>query len=279
MRRVAVLLGLLLVPGCGGGSTGDGRPAAHPRHARPHRTERVTELGPNPLSGAAARRARVPILMYHLVNAPPPGTAYPELWMPAPRFAAEMHALRARGYRGTTLATVLRAWRTGSPLPHRPIVVSFDDGYYSQYSKAFPVLRRLGWPGVVDIVLHDLGPKGLPVSAVRVMMAAGWQVGSHTVNHLDLTAVGNDQLRYELVASKRILRARLGVTPDLFCYPAGRFDPRVEAATRAAGYRAATSTQLGIATPGSDRYALPRVRVNGSETPQALMAQLAALGA
>jgi hypothetical protein len=63
-----------------------------------------------------------------------------------------------------------------------------------------------------------------------------------------------------------------------FCYPAGRFDARVEAATRAAGYRAATTTQPGIAGPVTDRYALPRIRVSGATSPRMLLAEVRGAG-
>ena len=67
-----------------------------------------------------ARAARaVPILMYHLVNTPPPGTAYPELWVPAASFRAQMQALPAAGYRGVTLDQVVANWQRGIALPRK----------------------------------------------------------------------------------------------------------------------------------------------------------------
>jgi peptidoglycan/xylan/chitin deacetylase (PgdA/CDA1 family) len=276
--RAGLLLALGLLAGCGGARAAH-RPApgARPgRHQRPSPATAAIRLGPRPRRGAAARRAAVPILMYHVINAPPPGAPYPELWTPPTTFAGQMAALRRAGYRAVTLDRVLAAWDHGAPLPRRPLVVSFDDGYLSQATKAGPVLRRLGWPGVLDLEVHDLGDQGIPVPAVRGLIDRGWEVASHTVDHPDLTMVDPARLRYELVASRQAIRRRFGVPVDAFCYPAGRFDAAVQAAVRAAGYRAATTERPGWATPGDDRLALPRIRVDGTESPAALVAAVAA---
>jgi peptidoglycan/xylan/chitin deacetylase (PgdA/CDA1 family) len=284
-RWLSGLLGLLAIAGCGGGQAAPapGRhQAARPRHAD-HRLV-LTATSPAPargplIRGAEARRAAVPVLMYHVIKAPPPGTPYPELWVAPERFSAEMAALRSEGYQGVTLLQVLNAWHAGTALPRHPVVVSFDDGYPSQSRSAAPVLRRLGWPGVLNLEVHNLGPEGIGVHAVRALLAAGWEVDSHTVTHPDLTTVGDARLQSELVTSRRLLRRRFGPgVATLFCYPSGRYDARVEAAVRAAGYRAATTTQPGWATPAADRFALPRVRVDGSDDAAAVLAAVRAAG-
>src|SRR3954447_11444469 len=147
-RWVLVLLAVALGAGCGGGHAG----AAAPRTPSPA-PRRPATGPPRPrlalwqpaIGGAAARRAAIPILMYHVVSAAPPGAPYPELWVAQRTFAREMRALRRRGYQAITLATAVRAWRRGGPLPRRPVVLTFDDGYRSDYTHAAPVLRRLGW--------------------------------------------------------------------------------------------------------------------------------------
>lgn len=283
MRRRHLALCLFgALAGCGGAATPPaarhGSPTPTPTHTPTpgHRSAAAT-LGPHPLRGTAARHAAVPILMYHVIASPPPGTPYPELWVPPDRFAAQMGALRRAGYRAVTLRRVLAAWRRGSPLPRRPVVVSFDDGYPSQYKAAYPVLRRLGWPGVLNLEVADVGPKGIHAAEVRALLRAGWEVDSHTLTHPDLTTLDPIRLRTELVRSRAVLRRRFGPqTAALLCYPAGRYDARVEAAVRAAGYVAATTTQPGWSAPDADRFALPRVRVDGTDSPSAVLAKISA---
>lgn len=250
--------------------------ATTPAHAHRHpRRPVLAGLGPDPLRGAAARRARVPVLMYHLVNPAPPGAPYPELWVPPQRFAAELRALHGAGYRAVTLDRVLDAWQTGKPLPHKPIVFTFDDGYESQVTKALPMLRKLGWPAVLNLEWKNLGPKGLPRPQIRELLRAGWELDSHTLTHPDLTTVGPTQLRRELVVSRQRLRRAFGVPVDAFCYPAGRYDAQVQAEVRAAGYRAATTIGPALAAPSDDRTALPRIRVEATATPAELLARVA----
>jgi peptidoglycan/xylan/chitin deacetylase (PgdA/CDA1 family) len=264
-----------LVAGCGGHarSVVGHEPRSTPPPRRRARSRAASPLGPNPLRGAAARHAAVPILMYHVIAPAPAGTAYPELWVAPRRFGDAMRALQRAGYRGVTIEQVLAAWRTGAPLPRRPLVISFDDGYPSQYKRAFPVLRRLGWPGVLNLEVNDLGAAGIRVREVRALVSAGWEIDSHTITHPDLTTVGPARLRRELVDSKAVLRRRFGSeVAKLFCYPAGRYNATVEQAVRAAGYAAATTADPGWATARADRFALPRIRVDGSASPQAVLA-------
>jgi peptidoglycan/xylan/chitin deacetylase (PgdA/CDA1 family) len=216
----------------------------------------------------------IPILMYHVVATPKPGAPNPQLWVPQSTFASEMAALHRAGYWAITLRAAYDAWTHGTPLPRRPIVLSFDDGYLGDYTHARPVLRRLGWPGVLNLELHNVGPGGVTPHEIRGLIAAGWEVDSHTVDHPDLTTVDAQRLRYELVASRQAIQTRFGVRADFFCYPSGRYDPRVVDAVRAAGYLAATTTNEGYAR-GSDLFTLSRVRVNASDTAATLLAKLA----
>jgi peptidoglycan/xylan/chitin deacetylase (PgdA/CDA1 family) len=279
VRRLAAAVAVVALAGCGGGGSGsgssDGTTAARAPAKRPGAglaaASAPSALGAHPLTGAAAKRIAVPILMYHVVATPKPGVAYPDLFVPPARFAAELHALRGAGFHATTLDAVLRAWGTGSPLPRHPLVVSFDDGYLSQRTNAFPALRRLGWPGVLNLEIDNLQPGDLPAPLVRTLIRAGWEVDSHTVTHPDLTTVDDVSLRRELVHSKARLRRQFHVAARNFCYPAGRYDARVEAAVKAAGYSAATTEVPGWATPSADRYALPRIRVNGSDTAASVL--------
>jgi peptidoglycan/xylan/chitin deacetylase (PgdA/CDA1 family) len=251
-------------------------------HARPAdrstthgRRRRRLPTPPADVRGAAAQRTAIPILMYHVVSAPKPGTPNAELWVPERAFRDQMAALKRAGYDAITLRQAFEGWHKGGSLPRRPVVVSFDDGYLSQYTHARPILRRLGWPGVLNLKVGNIGPGGLTPREVRALISAGWEIDSHTIDHTDLTADGPEQLRREVVDSRRELRRRFGVRADFFCYPSGRFNEQVIAAVREAGYLGATTTVEGYATR-APMYTLKRVPVNGSESGDDLMQKLAA---
>src|SRR5262249_31314578 len=146
-------------------------------------------------------------LMYHVIAKPRPGTPYPELFVPPHQFRAQLTRLARAGYRGVTLAQVWAAWHGGPGLPRHPVVVSFDDGYADQYTVAAPFLRRLGWPGVLNLEVHNLHVAGgLTAREVRTLIAAGWEVDAHTLTHPDLTTVDAARLKREVAGSRAVLR-------------------------------------------------------------------------
>ena len=220
-------------------------------------------------------RTPVPVLMYHAIGNPPAGAPYPELFVSAAGFRAQVAALAAAGYHAITLGRLWAAWHGRAPLPRKPIVLTFDDGYRGDYYHAMPALHRRGWPGVLNLLVANLHRRGWGVKTwmVRRMVAAGWEVDSHTLTHPDLTTVSAAQLWREVDRSRHVLQRLFHVPVDFFCYPAGAFDPQVEAAVRRAGYLAATSELPGPAEPAQGD-ALHRIRVNGGETPAQLLQSL-----
>jgi peptidoglycan/xylan/chitin deacetylase (PgdA/CDA1 family) len=240
------------------------------------------------LAGAAAAPARamaravpaVPILMYHHISPAPHAARHPALWVTASSFRQEMDALARAGYVPVTLERVWRAWHGDGTLPRAPIVLSFDDGYASQYRVAARILRARRWVGVLNLELHDLASAGgVTATEVRRMVAAGWEVDAHSLTHPDLTKVDAARLRREVAASRAAIRATFGVPADFFSYPFGRFDAAVQAAVRSAGYLGATTTRTGVARPGSRPYALPRILVDGRHSARALVDRLRVLAA
>jgi peptidoglycan/xylan/chitin deacetylase (PgdA/CDA1 family) len=272
-RNIALLAAAVLVAGCGGGS----RPA--PTQSQPPPTAPAvtdTQIAPvtRPPVPSGPRNAPVPILMYHVVARAPARTAYPDLWVGPRRFDSEIHALAHAGYHATTLDAVWRAWHGGGQMVRHPVVISFDDGYQSQSMTARPMLDHLGWPGVLNLEVDNVRHKGgISRDEIRAMMRDGWEIDAHTITHPDLTTVDAARLRHEVAGSRQWVRRTFGVPVRFFAYPAGRYDPLVEAAVRRAGFAGATTTAGGIASMRDDRFALPRIRV----TPEMTSAQVLAL--
>ena len=219
----------------------------------------------------------VPILMYHVIAPPPSGAPFPGLYVPASEFAAQMRALKEAGWHAVTLDQVQAYWKRGVPLgPGKPIVISFDNGYRSQYENALPVLQRLGWVGDENIQLTGLPPSqgGLSDAQVRGLIAAGWELDTQGISHADLITLDSTQLTYQVAAARRLLRQRYGVPVNWFCYPSGHYNATVIAEVRAAGFVGSTTVIPGWAGPDSDPYRLPRLRVLGGTSPQGLLQQI-----
>ena len=147
------------------------------------------------------------------------------------------------------------------------------------YKVAFPRLRRMGWPAVLDLAgLNLKWSGGLSPAMVKRMIAAGWELASHTISHVDLTAAPPSRLRYEVAVSRRLYRRWFHVPVYNFCYPSGSYDRRVQAAVKGAGYRGALAVSPGLARR-SQRYALNRIRVYRGDRLSDLAKTLRALGA
>jgi peptidoglycan/xylan/chitin deacetylase (PgdA/CDA1 family) len=249
-------------------------------HARPAAAYPPPLTGPAP---AAARRhhrtfrrshARVPILMYHALGAPPPGAPYPLLYTSQSAFRAQLRALRAYGYHAVTLRQVWRAWHGWGTLPRRPIVLTFDDGFGSVYRIGLPAMRGYHWPGDLFLLIDHLdqpGDWGLTTRQVRGLLHAGWELDAHTYTEVDLPALSHASAWHDIDPSRTILRRRFHQRVRFFCYPVGAFDPAVIAMVRRAGYVGAVTTLDGIARPGGNPYMLPRIRVSGNESPTTLI--------
>ncbi|GAA4782816.1 polysaccharide deacetylase family protein [Streptomyces ziwulingensis] len=216
--------------------------------------------------------ARVPILMYHAVAADP-RAATRALSVTPQAFAAQMAAVAERGLTPVTAAELAAAWRAGRPLPARPVLVTFDDGYEGVHRHALPVLAGHGFPATLFVATGWLrGPYDtggaldtmLDWDQVRELADAGVEIGGHSHTHPQLDQVGTDDLRYELTHSREILTDRLGTAPASFAYPYGYSDRRVRAAVRETGYAQALAVGNALARRAQGPYALRRVTVRRS---------------
>jgi len=236
--------------GASGGSTATARPTGRP--------------------GDAA----VPVLMYHVIAAPPAGAPFPGLYVTPSEFSEQMHALAGAGWHAVTLDQVAANWRAGAPLGSgKPIVVSFDNGYHSQYSQALPVLKSLGWVGNENIQLAGLPPSqgGLSSREVRALVAAGWELDTQGLDHADLITLDAEALREQVQGSRKLLRERYHVPVNWFCYPSGHYDATVIAAVKQAGYVGSTTVVPGWAHRAEDAYRMHRLRVLGGTSGSQLL--------
>ncbi len=219
------------------------------------------------------RRSGTPILMYHQVGAPRPGSALNKWRVREEDFAWQLDALRRRGYRGAALRDLLEASTTGSRLA----VLTFDDGYRGVFARALPALLDRGFSATLFVVADKLGGTNdwdgetpgealLSADEVRKLHAEGLEIGSHGATHRALTRLSDGELSQEVAGSRETLERLVGAPVMSFCYPFGDFDDRVVEAVRRAGYRAATVIRGGISKDLSDPFRLKRIAVRGTNT-------------
>ncbi|MCP3770617.1 MULTISPECIES: polysaccharide deacetylase family protein [unclassified Streptomyces] len=215
---------------------------------------------------------RVPILMYHSV-AVDPDDATRALSVSPRAFAEQMAVIAARGLTPVDTARLAARWRTGRPLPARPVLITFDDGYEGVHRHALPVLAEHGFSATLFVSTgwlrgpHDTG--GAPDTMldwdqVRELAAAGVEIGCHSHSHPQLDQLDDRRLRSELILCKEIVSDQLGRVPASFAYPYGYSSRRVREAVREAGYAQALAVGNGLARRAQGPYALRRVTVRRS---------------
>lgn len=233
--------------------------------------------------------APVAILSYHQTDRRPPwGTPGRSLVLTPERFERQMRALHARGWRCLSLNDLgpyLRGERAG------PVVgLTFDDGYLGNFLNALPVLRALDFTATMFVVSSEIGglnrwdaPLGvapqplMDLPHLREWIAAGMEVGAHTVTHPDLTAVGPERAHEEIVQCRHALEAALDHEVRSFCYPYGRHGADHVASVQAAGYEWAVTTFSHRACAGADSLQIPRITV-WATTPLPLVLARATTG-
>ena len=150
-------------------------------------------------------------------------------------------------------------------LPPRAVAITFDDGWLSQYVHAVPILQQMHFTATFFIITKQvgLGSMYMGVDELKTLQRDGMTLASHTRTHPDLEKVSDAQLRAEVVGSRQDLQQMLGVTPDLFAYPYGAVNKRVEDAVVGAGYRGARALGGGASNDSGDRFALHSVLATG----------------
>ncbi|MBN1679550.1 MAG: polysaccharide deacetylase family protein [Anaerolineae bacterium] len=218
------------------------------------------------------RRIRVPILMYHYISVPPDDAdRYRlDLSVTPDHFADQLAWLQAEGYTTITLADLVLALDNGNPLPRKPVVLTFDDGYTDAYDNAFRLLRRYDMIGTFFVVtdwLDEQRPGYLTWDQAREMAAAGMSIQSHSRSHPDLAdGCDYDCLVYQILGSVETIEAEIGERPLFFCYPSGRYNRDVQTVLSQVGILAAVTTH-GSTLHVSDRLLeLARVRMRGTTT-------------
>lgn len=166
----------------------------------------------------------------------------------------QLRSLLERGYVFVTAGRVLEALET-SPLVAS---VTFDDGYADAYTEALPVLRRLGVPATVFIIVARVNEPGfMRWEQLRVLRSGGWEVASHTVSHAELTDLSPAGLERELAEAKKTLMEQLNTPVPCLAYPFGRHDMRVRRAA-AMFYDCGVTTAPGLSTVQTEALAMRR---------------------
>lgn len=246
----------------------------------------VAEAAPKPAArvrptpgprGPPRPSADVPIVMYHHVGPLPPNpdiyrrdlTVSPDL------FEQTLAKLADQGVETVTMADLFEHFAGGQALPKRSVVLTFDDGYDDAYEHAFRLLKARQMVGTFFVTTDFLERPGyLTWAQVQEMADAGMEIAAHSMNHADFTKIGPNELKRQLVEPKAILEEHLGQPVRFLAYPAGKYNPAVMAATRAAGYEAAVTVLHGTRHVPANAFELRRVRARGADSVNEIVSRM-----
>lgn len=246
LALVSVIITALLAPGCG---------------CRKHAPQSTAPQAPPALPNRT-----VHVLCYHnlvAADAKSYDTTIAD-------FVEQLQALRAAGYQSISCAQLADYLANVKDIPDKSVIISFDDGRLSVLKAAAPTLDKYGFKATIFLITGAVGGSGsLSWADVKQLAGMGYEIGSHTVSHQNLTKVPpglsvaehQRKVRQELDASALAIERYTGQAPVALAYPYGNYDNFTMRAARDAGYRVAFSIDPGAIDNQSDAWTLPRKMV------------------
>jgi peptidoglycan/xylan/chitin deacetylase (PgdA/CDA1 family) len=222
----------------------------------------VVPVAPKVTKPVVDQTAQVIIFCYHrLVDK----IRYPGTEITPAAFEAQMKELKDRGITVISMQDLL-AWKRGEKnIPPRCAVVTFDDGWKSQYEVAWPIMKKYGYPFTMFIYTEGVrggslgGGEAITWEQLADMRDNGVDIEAHSATHQDLreghtimianpggkrtkTKLTGDQyeqwMQNEVVGSKQLLEQRLGIKVNCFAVPFGNYNEHVKEVARNSGYEA-----------------------------------------
>ncbi len=215
------------------------------------------------------RVVRVPVLMYHYIqNSDGRDGLTQDLSVSPEMIDAQLNYLVTQGFTSISPEELYLALVKNQPLPSKPIMLTFDDGYRDFYTQAYPLLKKyqIKATNFVPIGLVDR-PYYLTTSQVKELGNDPLiTLASHTLHHPDLPLSTRESAWDEIFQGKVRLEAVIGKKVDYFAYPFGAFNERIVNQVKESGFKMAFTTQVGRTHSETTLLVQPRVRVGGTQS-------------
>lgn len=215
----------------------------------------------------------VPILMYHrIANIPNDRNALsPE------KFKEQLDYLKQNNFTTITMKMLYDYYHKNISLPNKPVLITFDDGYTDNFTKALPLLLERNMTAVVFPIANWIGQKNLwedfhkeitttmNIPQLRDWSRFGMEIGSHTLTHPFLSKCKSNILFDEIHESKKFLENQFSIPIKFFCYPYGDFNQNVLSTISSSGYLAAFAIFENVPLWNINLYALPRIPIPATQ--------------
>ena len=225
------------------------------------------------------RQIRVPSLMYHYVSWLPaidPNMALRRSLTVSPTdFEEQLRYLRDQGYAGITTRDLWWSLDQTAPLPAKPVMLTFDDGYADAYTVVLPLLQKYGFVGVFFVTVNKVDTSGyITRDQLRALADAGMDIESHAIDHVSMMTRTLAEQRYQMCTARQFLSQWTGTDVRHFAYPSGDYNADSFSALQSCGYLSAYKKMGGSLQSSANTYLLQRARVAGQLGLAALLTAL-----
>jgi peptidoglycan/xylan/chitin deacetylase (PgdA/CDA1 family) len=221
--------------------------------------------------------APIPVLLYHSV-ADGEAASGDRFAVSPRRFSEHVAAITASGRVPLTISELASALRGERELPERAVAVTFDDGY-ADTSDAVALLAAHGLTSTLYVTSSRIGARdGIEVAALEAILAAGAEIGAHTVTHPHLDELRIDVAAREIADSRAAVGQALARPVASFAYPHGAHDARVRTAVIDAGFSSAAAVKNALSHSSDDPFAIARVTIVADTATAAVSELLAGRG-
>ena len=208
------------------------------------------------------RTTKVPILVYHRIGLSPGSSrGVRRMTVTAEVFGEQLKFLQDHGYHVITFSELADYFERGTELPTLPVIITFDDGWVTQFELALPYLSKYHFPATFFVVTDYIGHRGfISWPQLQTLLTEGMKIGSHSRSHPYLTKIADPaRLWDQIYNSKTILESQIESPVDEFAYPYGSYNTLATEMVKAAGYKAARACCTGVAHTSSDVFALKAI--------------------
>jgi len=216
------------------------------------------------------RRKGALILMYHsIANNDVFFTVELEM------FEKQMNYLKNNNYNVIKLSDLVDILEYSKEIPKKTVILTFDDGYQDNYNNAFPILKKYNFPASIFLITGLIG-KEINNSQNIPLMALNWEqikkmyqsglidFQPHTVSHQKFNEMKLDEIKKEIINSKKLIEEELNKKCEFFAYPRGWYNKEIINILERNGFKAARTIENGKINKGDDLFKLKRISVNST---------------
>ena len=185
-------------------------------------------------------------------------------------FELQMKLMRKMGYQTINFSDL------NKNITKKKFIITFDDGYENLITNVFPILKKLEFSATCFVVTNMLNKynvwdenrsdykkmKLMNIDQIYEWVSNGFEIGSHTKDHLDLTSLDLNKKKEQIIDSKNFINQGLGIKITSFAYPFGSFDDETIKIVQE-NYKYAVTTRPSKYNPNKfNDMKLPRISIN-----------------